>query len=248
MRPVAKTPAVSETAGAEAKVGRTSIDGSDATAASGSSASPKTNGASRRTFVEPGTTPVGVVHWRRDDHQQRRGNLSRWRRAVLATFKTEVRPVRVAWAIYDLCASRGYAYAGNPHLAVELGMTSKKIDEALNALKNAGAIIVVWVNAANGSKERRIYPATEILANDPIPDGWVGSPRSKTSPSCGGYKRAKPSPHAGDDVDFRYPPTAGDDLSPDQGGTESKGEEKAQRTDMSARLSGLRNRTIGRAP
>ncbi len=210
-------------------------------------AAKRASGAARRNYIEPGRTPLGILHWGRDDHKQRREVMSRWRRSVIATFLTEARPLRVAWALADYSASRGYAYVGNPRLGVELGMTPKKVDEAISALKSAGAIVVVWVQSANGDKERRIYPASAILENDPAPDGWVGARRSKKSPVCGGYRGAGSSPQAGDEGHGDYPLTRGDDLSPDQGGIESKKEKKASSHPTSARLSALRNRNVGRS-
>ena len=86
------------------------------------------------------TAPSGALTW--GSAAERNKRLMPWRRAVSMTFAEQPRCLRVAWALDHLFnAKTGYAYPLNKHLADMTGLPINKVQDALLAQENDGAIL-----------------------------------------------------------------------------------------------------------
>ena len=116
----------------------------------------------RRSFaiMRPNELPPDVLRW---SSAQEKGKLRRaWHLAVVKEYGTRNRLLRLAWAVFELAATDGFASAGDGYLAAETGLQLKNVQLGLTQLHRAGAIVRVHV-PENGGLRRRIYLSKTII-------------------------------------------------------------------------------------
>jgi hypothetical protein len=120
--------------------------------------------------------PADVLSWRSPAERNRK--LKFWRQAVMIAFGEQTRVLRIAWTLDALFnAKTGYAHPGNTYLARATGIAVNKVQEALAALEEGGAI-VRRVTVQRGSQRwRAIYPAATLLGGVTPTVGVTGHPR-----------------------------------------------------------------------
>jgi hypothetical protein len=126
-----------------------------------------------RTFrvVPSDHWPAGALAW---TSARQRGVLRRlWRIAVMRRFSESSRVLRLAWALQELAADKGYAFSTDAHLASETRVPAGKVERALKELQDAGCIIRVHVSKS-GRFQRRIFLAAAIIG--PTLDGRQSEP------------------------------------------------------------------------
>jgi hypothetical protein len=74
----------------------------------------------------------------------------------------EARLLKLAWRLEGLFGPGGYAFPTNGHLVAATGIPANKINDALQGLEEAGAIIRTRVKTPDGRFQRRLYPAAAI--------------------------------------------------------------------------------------
>jgi hypothetical protein len=154
----------------------------------------------RKSFIREGTIPAGSLTWKGRRHFKSR--MIEWRQAIWAEFPTEARVLKVAWCLEGLFEGRGYAFASNPYLAAQTAIPINKVEQALKALSDAGAIVRAHVFTKRGL-QRRLFPAAKILLVLPPKTG--GAAISDLPPKTGGDAVNVPTPQDG----TNSPPAAG---------------------------------------
>ncbi len=117
---------------------------------------------SARTFqvVSPSHWPAGALP--KASGRQKGLLRRRWRHAVMCKFAGSSRVLRIAWALQELSAKNGYAFATDTHLARETCVPPDKVERALKELQDAGCIIRVHVYE-NAIPQRRIFLSGRII-------------------------------------------------------------------------------------
>jgi hypothetical protein len=124
--------------------------------------------------MTPATQPNSrdVLTWQ--SKAERNKLLRLWRQAVRIFFGEEARCLRIAWALGDLFNDKtGYAFPSNATLATETGIAENKVQAALLALEQGGAIIRRMI-VHNGHPQRVIYPASTLIPRPAM--GLGGTP------------------------------------------------------------------------
>jgi hypothetical protein len=122
--------------------------------------SPARRSADRRTFVHESYTPADALTWR--TARQRNLALWPWRKAVNREFAERARCLRVAWVLDIMFGSDGFAFMADSWFEREVGLPINKVQEALLALEQGGAIIRASTYI-EGKAQRRIWPSALIL-------------------------------------------------------------------------------------
>jgi hypothetical protein len=115
-----------------------------------------------RTFqvVSPDHWPAGALP---KAPSRQKGLLRRqWRQAVMCRFAESPRILKIAWALQELSAKNGYAFATDRHLASETSVPLDKVERALKELQDAGCIIRVHVYQ-KAMSQRRIFLSGQII-------------------------------------------------------------------------------------
>jgi hypothetical protein len=112
--------------------------------------------------------PPGALTWTSAADRNRK--LIPWRRAVSMTFAEQPRCLRVALGALDhlFNAKTGYAYPTNAAIADMIGLPINKVQEALLALENDGAIVRLTKITPGGQRQRLIFPATALLPSSAV--------------------------------------------------------------------------------
>jgi hypothetical protein len=129
--------------------------------------------------------PETAIRWK--GAAQRTRWLVMWRSAVMRTFDTHTRAVKVCWALEGLVAGKGHAFVGNEYLANQTGLSIKRLDETLTMLERVGAIVRTRVATRRG-RSRRIYLSVGIINSNPPAAGGVLS--DLKSPTRGGSSQS----------------------------------------------------------
>ncbi len=117
-------------------------------------------------------TPHAALTW--ESTAQKRVRLQLWRSAVMKTFGEQARAIRVAWLLSSLFhAERGYAYPTDKYIAKETGVPIKRVQDALAALDDGGAICRVHRVVGENKTQRHIYAARTLI---PQHGGTVATP------------------------------------------------------------------------
>jgi hypothetical protein len=149
--------------------------------------------------------PADALTW--NNYRQRYVQLRLWRNATCKMFENSTRVVRLAWILRDLFVSKGFCFAKDTTIGVELiDVPRSKIQKSLLELERAGAIIRAsrFVEGRHGKDkpQRRIWPCVRVIQRifpdqRIVPDpGPMDSPRrgSKDSPRVGDICNLKESP------------------------------------------------------
>jgi len=157
--------------------------------------------------------PAKLLSWRTP--RERNGKLKAWRRAVMAMLTDQqTRALRIAWTLESLFnAETGYAYPSNAYLAIETGIASNKVQQALGELEQGGAIVRRITRSKSGTK-RQIYPVQMWVGGPPAtgvggtPSGWGCRIREETQSrrTANSTTPASPAPSATAATTWPRPP------------------------------------------
>jgi hypothetical protein len=82
--------------------------------------------------MRPNELPPNVLRW---SSAQEKGKLRRaWRLAVMKEHGAHNRLLRLAWAVFELAATKGFASAGDGYLAAETVLQLKNVQLGLTQL------------------------------------------------------------------------------------------------------------------
>jgi hypothetical protein len=139
----------------------------------------------RRRFIRPDVTPEQAMIW--SNSREKSSQLDLWRDAVGKAFAKSARVLRVAWALEWLFKD-GFAYPTDSYLSRKLDMPVNKVQAALKALEDGGAIYRASTYIRRDQLQRRIWPSREIVRRiHPDAEG-VLTPR----------RRRQTNPHRGE--------------------------------------------------
>lgn len=139
--------------------------------------------ADKRKFVHESHVPEGALTWR--SAKQRNVALWAWRNAVSREFAERPRCLRVAWSLDSLFGGDGFAFPADSWFERRIGLPVNKVQQALLALENGGAIIRASA-IVDGLAQRRIWPSSQIIpptvGGDDTPHRGMNIP-----PTVGGH-------------------------------------------------------------